>query len=244
MRTKCRMPSEYKWELNSFHTKIANFNSKAQADGYMCIAVQAAGSIRLSAKCISLHSFVKVASLAYLELTSTFGNCSVWVKSKLEETGPSTTTSAIIEHDAYCFPNPWPSIEPWIYGGGGGAERLTDNYTIPKQRLFLLRIYEYNIYTAVFKSVLIWKYKLNIYIPFLFSSKMCWQNEFRGSFQKESTIAAVKISQSLCFPFARYFQSPQASICLDVLYRTSYQINEGEKMGVRFNCGQVDKGSS
>ena len=128
--------------------------------------------------------------------------------------------------------------------GVGGAERLTDNYTIQKQRLFVLRIYEYNIYTAVFKSVLIWKYKLNIYIPFLFSSKRCWQNEFRGSFQKESTIAAVKISQSLCFPFARYFQSLQAFICLDVLYRTSYHINEGEKMGVRFNCGQVDKGSS
>ena len=127
--------------------------------------------------------------------------------------------------------------------GVGGAERLTDNYTIQKQRLFVLRIYEYNIYTAVFKSVLIWKYKLNIYIPFLFSSKRCWQNEFRGSFQKESTIAAVKISQSLCFPFARFFWSPQASICLDVLYRTNYyyQINEGTKMGVRFNCGQVDK---
>ena len=100
-----------------------------------------------------------------------------------------------------------------------------------------------NIYTAVFKSVLIWKYKLNIYIPFLFSSKRCWQNEFRGSFQKESTIATVKISQSLCFPFARFFQSPQASICLDVLCGTNYyhQINEGTKMGVRFNCGQVDK---
>ena len=38
-----------------FHTKIANFNGKAQADGYMCIAVQAAGSISPSAKCISLH---------------------------------------------------------------------------------------------------------------------------------------------------------------------------------------------
>ena len=114
-----------------------------------------------------------------------------------------------------------------------------------KNRGFLYFVYmNINIYTAVFKSVLIWKYKLNIYIPFLFSSKRCWQNEFRGSFQKESTIAAVKISQSLCFPFARYFQSLQASICLDVLYRTSYHINEGEKMGVRFNCGQVDKGSS
>ena len=101
-----------------------------------------------------------------------------------------------------------------------------------QNRRFLYFVYmNINIYTAVFKSVLIWKYKLNIYIPFLFSSKRCWQNEFRGSFQKESTIAAVKISQSLCFPFARYFQSLQASICLDVLYRTSYQINEGKKKG-------------
>ena len=55
MRTKCRMPSECIRELNFFHTKIANFNGKAQADGYMCIAVQAAGSISPSAKCISLH---------------------------------------------------------------------------------------------------------------------------------------------------------------------------------------------
>ena len=76
MRTKCRMPSECIRELNFFHTKIANFNGKAQADGYMCIAVQAAGSISPSAKCISLHSFIKFASLAYLKLTSAFGNCS------------------------------------------------------------------------------------------------------------------------------------------------------------------------
>ena len=85
MRTKCRMPSKYIWELNFFHTKITNFNCKTQADGYMCIVVQAAGSINPSAKCISLHSFIKFASLAYLKLTSTFGNCLVWVKSQLEE---------------------------------------------------------------------------------------------------------------------------------------------------------------
>ena len=85
VRTKCRMPSKYIWELNFFHTKITNFNCKTQADGYMCIVVQAAGSINPSAKCISLHSFIKFASLAYLKLTSTFGNYLVWVKSQLEE---------------------------------------------------------------------------------------------------------------------------------------------------------------
>ena len=157
MRTKCRMPSKYIWELNFFHTKITNFNCKTQADGYMCIVVQAAGSINPSAKCISLHSFIKFASLAYLKLTSTFGNCLVWVESQLEEI--RSLDNYIIEHEAYYFPNSRPSIEPWIYGGGGGTERLTDNYTIPKQRLFILPIYKYKyMYTSVFKNVLIWEY--------------------------------------------------------------------------------------
>ena len=159
MRTKCRMPSKYIWELNFFHTKITNFNCKTQADGYMCIVVQAAGSINPSAKCISLHSFKTFASLAYLKLTSTFGNCLVWVKSQLEEI--RSLDNYISHHRAWSVLLSQFQTKHWTMNlrRGGGAERLTDNYTIPKQRLFILPIYKYKyMYTSVFKNVLIWEY--------------------------------------------------------------------------------------